>query len=72
MLSIDLTVMVTPLRTALHGWQAVWRRCSSLQGTTMLPRRALPVSLPTAHSGTSNCRFQDNSRFPNPTLARHE
>ena len=56
-LSIKRTTKVRPLRTVLHGWQAVWRRCSSLQGAALPRRRALPANLPTAHSGTSNCRF---------------
>jgi hypothetical protein len=65
-MNTDVTVFLTlaegvsALRTRLHDFGAAWLRYSSLQGTTMPRRRALPDSPKTAHSGTPNRGIQDD------------
>ncbi|WP_233255002.1 hypothetical protein [Limnohabitans sp. T6-5] len=52
-----LTLWLIPLRTRWHGPGGHWRRCSSLQGGSLLPPRAWPLPPMAAPSGASNCIF---------------
>ena len=59
MASAAFTEKVKALRTRLHVWRTVWQCCSSLQGTALRRRRALPAGAPDAHSGAFNGGFWD-------------
>ncbi|HEX5637197.1 MAG TPA: hypothetical protein VFY78_08935 [Gammaproteobacteria bacterium] len=45
---------MSTLRTQLHVYRIVWRRCSSLQGMALPRHRALPVNPVNAHLGAFN------------------
>jgi hypothetical protein len=60
---ITLTSWVSPLRARFRAWGRGWRCCSSLQGTTLPRRRALPATPPNPPSGAFNCGFKDDFRL---------
>jgi hypothetical protein len=53
-----ISAQVRTLRTRLHGWRAARPRYSSLQRAGCASSRF--ASPPAAHSGASNCRFEDD------------
>ncbi|MDR2154322.1 MAG: hypothetical protein LBE78_04760 [Burkholderiaceae bacterium] len=57
MASITFTSLVAALRTRAGRPRARWRRCSSLQASSLQRPRALPAHPMTACSGAFNYRF---------------